>query len=147
MPKYSVKQLESLVQEGKFKKKEIKVTYTSEFLSRTWNCLKTGGIIGSILGIGLGLLGATIPNESKAIEMGLTGFLGFGGLTTALTAGTIGFYNWKENAKPYINAGGKVLYQEKGLKLNKHKFILPSNYNDSNKELEFNIPFQGYFDF
>jgi hypothetical protein len=157
MPNYTINELEVLVQEGKFKKKVVKSTYTKEFLSRFYDAIKIGVCTGGIFGGAFGTLGLSVVGKEKpfsdqiftygdTITPALIGLLGFGFLGGALGGMQI-FYNWKENAKPYINAGGKVIYQEKGLKLKRDEFILPLDHQfDSNEKLDWSIPFRGYID-
>lgn len=150
--KYSIKDLEEMVQNGTMTKKVVKSTYAREFLSRALYCLSASSIIGGVTA-GIGGTFAfcdyydrpgKYENFSDALLPFIaggfaSGFLAFGWMTTLQP-----FYKWRERAKPYVEAGGKVIYLDRKTK---NEFILPLNYpTDKNEKLDFHKPFTGYID-
>ena len=145
---YSIKDLEQLVQAGTMKKKIVKSTYTREFMSRAINCLKVGSIMGA------GMTALLIPpvafatpdaKYSDIINLALMNFGMFTGFTTFMLAGTAGFYKWRERSRPYVEAGGKIVYKKPGIR--KEQFILPLNHKFNREEkLDFDLQFNGYID-
>ena len=135
MPKYSVNELEVLVQEGKFEKKKVKSTYAREFLSRIYDTAKVGISMASIGGLGTAGLGIALMKIMPSIgttytdvsETALAISL-FSGLSGLMFGGMPIFYNCRERAKQYVDAGGKVIYTEKGRFFNNERFVLPANY-------------------
>ncbi len=146
---YSIKDLEQLVQAGTMKKKIVKSTYTREFFSRLSRVF-TAGL--AITGIGVGLASAfyhlsrsSYPDLSFSdVLVGSSIFSGMvGGYVCAFGSLPV-FYKWRERAKPYVEAGGKVIYKDKRTR---RQFTLPLNFqNDGETKLKFERPFSGYVD-
>lgn len=142
----SINELEKLVDDGKFKKKELKWSYKKEYLSRLaifGRVSAVSGLVGVMVGYAL---------NKHAVDPGLHNYFVIGGVFASLPALALGplFFNWKESAKPYIDAGGKVIYTENKNNLFKKpiKISLPLNYNSNEKDekIKLSIPSRGHID-